>query len=182
MAHFPRVQQGTWRQRGGAPGRDLALPGPAGEFAKQPRPAARWAKRRSLRRVPALPAPGPDRTRAGPATGDKLKPVNVPPNSPVNAPLTRVRGRVRGRVGGRRGETRPLNGGENQDGPEKSSRDAAPSWRSARRTRFDGFNQPVSLRNCVVWWGQAEGDETRNGRGRFTPRDGLTERRRPCTP
>ena len=47
--------------RGGPPGRGLALPGLAGEFAQKPRPAARFAKRRSLSRVPALPAPGHDR-------------------------------------------------------------------------------------------------------------------------
>jgi len=93
----------------------------------------------------ALPVPGPDRTRAGPATGDKLEPVNVPPNSPVKSPLTRDRGRVRGRVGGRMSETRPLKGGENQGGAKEQSEGCCPSWRPARRRRFDDMDHPVSL-------------------------------------
>ena len=96
--------------RGVPPGRGLALPDPAGEWAKKRCPNAQLAQRRRLRRAPALPVPGPDRTRAGLATGDKLEPVNVPPHSPVNAPLTRDRGRVRGRLGGRMSETRPRPG------------------------------------------------------------------------
>ena len=66
--------------RGGTPRRGLALPGPAGEFAKKPRPAARFAKRRSLSRAAALPAPGHDRTRACHATGDKMEAVGVAPH------------------------------------------------------------------------------------------------------
>ncbi|MDE2916243.1 MAG: hypothetical protein OXM00_03295 [Paracoccaceae bacterium] len=62
--------------------------------------------------MPALPAPGPDQTRAGPATGDDLEAVDVPPHSLVKSPLTRVRGKIRGRLGGRMGETQ----GSNQAG------------------------------------------------------------------
>ena len=87
------AQRGEWPRspassggrgaRGGTPGRGLALPGPAGEFAKKPRPAARFAKRRSLIRAAALPAPCRDQTLVCPATGDKREAVGVSPHLPV---------------------------------------------------------------------------------------------------
>ena len=74
LAKAGTAQRGEWPTsaassggrgaRGGTPGRGLALLGPAGEFAKKPRPAARCAKRRSLIRAAALPTPGHDRSWA----------------------------------------------------------------------------------------------------------------------
>ncbi|MCY4612373.1 MAG: hypothetical protein OXB94_01960 [Nitrospira sp.] len=93
LAQAGTAQRGEWPRsaafsggrgaRGETPGRGLALPGPAGEGAKKRCPNAQLATRRSLRRAPALPTPCHDRTPAGPATGDKLEPVDGPPHSPV---------------------------------------------------------------------------------------------------
>ncbi len=54
-----------------------------GEWAKEHCPNAQLAQRRSLRRVPALPAPGHDQTRADHATGDDMEAIGVSPHSPV---------------------------------------------------------------------------------------------------
>ena len=184
LAKAGTAQRGEWPRsaassgghgaRGAPPGRGLALPGPAGEGAKKRCPNAQLATRRSLRRVPALPAPCRARTRAGPVTGDDLETVDVTPHSPVHLPLTRDRGKIRGRIGGRRGETRPRTRGEKKDVSEKISSESAPSLPSARQRRFYGIYQPVSLRNCVVLWRTVGGGATQNGRDRFTHRDGLT--------
>lgn len=66
--------------RGGTPGRGLALPGPDGELAKKRCPNAQLAKRRSLSRAAALPAPCRDRTRTCHATGNEMEAVGVSPN------------------------------------------------------------------------------------------------------
>ena len=139
--------------RGGTPRRGLALPGPAGEWAKKRCPNAQLAQRRSLSRAPALPAPGRDRTQAFHATGDKMEAVGVSPHLQVKLPLTRYRGKISGRIG----DTKPLTWGEKKDVSEKISSEPAPSWRSARRRRFYGIYQPVSLRNCAVLWGTVRG-------------------------
>ena len=89
------------------PAGGVALPGPAGEGAQKRCPNAHLAPRRSLRRVPALPAPCRARSRAGPATGDGVSPVDLPTHSPLYLPLSRVRGRYRGEDRGRRGEFQP---------------------------------------------------------------------------
>ena len=69
LAQAGTAQRGEWPRsaassggrgaRGGTPGRGLALPGLAGEWAKKRCPNAQLAQRRSLSRAAALPAPGP---------------------------------------------------------------------------------------------------------------------------
>lgn len=66
--------------RGGTPGRGLALPGRAGEWAKKRCPNAQLAQRRSLSRALALPAPCRDQTLVCHATGDEREAVGVAPH------------------------------------------------------------------------------------------------------
>ena len=174
MAHVLRVQRRAWSQRGAPPGWGLALPGHAGEVAKKRCPNAQLATRRSLRRAAALPAPCRARTRAGPATGDDLEAVDVAPHSPVHLPLTRVRGQVSGRIGGRMGETQPRRRGSNQDGSEKISSDAEPSWRPARRRRLSDSDQPVSPEKLRSMVGTIGGGRDTEREKQVPSRDGLT--------
>ena len=121
LARAGTAQRGEWPTssassggrgaRGVPPGRGLALPGPAGEWAKKRCPNAQLAQRRSLRRAAALPVPCHERTRACPATGDAMEAVGVSPHLPVRLPLTRCRVKI----GGRMGDTRPLTRGEKTD-------------------------------------------------------------------
>ena len=137
LAQAGTAQRGEWPTspafsggrgaRGGTPRRGLALPGPAGEWAKKRCPNARLAQRRSLSRVSALPAPGCDRTRACHKTGDERATVGVSPHLPVRLPLTRYRGKISSRIG----DTKPLTRGEKMDGSENISDEPAPSGRTA---------------------------------------------------
>ena len=180
LAKAGTAQRGEWPRsaassgghgaRGGTPGRGLALPGRDGEWAKKRCPNAQLAQRQRFSRAPALPATCRDRTRACHVTGDEMEAVGVSPNLHVRLPLTRYGVKI----GGRMGDTRPLTRGEKKDVSASMAREPAPSLRSARRRRFYGIDQPVSLRNCAVLWGTIGGGETRNGRDRFTQGDGLT--------
>ena len=90
LAKAGTAQRGEWPTssassgghgaRGDPPGRGLALPGRDGEWAKKRCPNAQLAQRHSLSRVPALPAPCRDRTRACHATGDGMEAVALSPN------------------------------------------------------------------------------------------------------
>ena len=163
LAQAGTAQRGEWPRsaafsggrgaRGGTLGRGLALPGRDGEVAKKRCSNAQLATRQRLSRVPALPAPCRNQTRACHATGDGMEAVGVSPNLHVRLPLTRYGVKI----GGRMGDTRPLTRGEKKDGSASMAREPAPSWRSARRRRFYDIDQPVSLRNCVVLWGTGRG-------------------------
>ena len=89
----------------------MALPSRDGELAKKRCPNAQLAKRRTLSRAAALPAPCRDRTRACPEIGDAMEAVGGSPDLPVRLPLTRYRGKIRGRIG----DTEPLTRGEKKD-------------------------------------------------------------------
>ena len=142
LAQAGTVQRGEWPTssafsgghgaRGGTPGRGLALPGPDGELAKKRCPNAQLAKRRSLSRAAALPAPCRDRTRACPETGDAMEAVGGSPDLPVRLPLTRSRGRISGRIS----DTKPLTRGEKKDGAANIASEPAPPGRPARRRRL----------------------------------------------